>query len=255
MEFKWIIRQHDIDTLASFVNKHKENYFVKNRIRRNLSETIPSFSKSEFWKWMVACLLTTQQRSGPKSKISQFLATKPFPLDYDFCRESNNLEKESYDVLVNFGGIRRTNKISDEIKSNFDWLINNGWQKIFIIAEKLVAARKLKPSSENIKTEREACLLAQDLKGIGPKQSRNLWQSLGLTRFEIPLDSRIIKWLNKNKFPFALAASGLSDENYYQLLMDGIQKWCLGSDILPCVLDAAIFSSFDEEWPEDLDIW
>jgi len=255
MEFKWLISQEDIDTLVSFVNKHSENSFVKSRIRRNLSDDIPDFSKPEFWKWLIVCLLTTQQRSGPKSKIFQFLNTNPFPLNYHFCRESKDLEKDSYDVLTNFGGIRRTSKVSNEVNSNLKWLEDNGWQKILIIAEKLIAVRKQKPTSGNIKIEREACLIAQDLKGIGPKQSRNLWQTLGLTRFEIPLDSRIIKWLNKNKFPFVLSASGLSDGNYYHLLMDGIQNWCLESDVLPCVLDAAIFSSFDEEWPEDLEIW
>jgi len=261
MEFKWIIDKEDVQRLNDFVNKHKENNFVKNRIRRNLSNSIPQFSKSEFWKWMVACLLTTQQRSGPNSQISKLLITNPFPLNYDFCKKSDNLQADVYNILTKFGGIRRTNKISDEIKLNFNWLENNGWDKVIKASERLMDARKQKPSSDCIKVEREACLLIQNrkgiggLKGIGPKQSRNLWQALGLTRFEIPIDSRIIKWLNQNKFPFTLSASGLSDENYYQLLMSGIQKWCLESDIMPCVLDAVIFSSYDEEWPEDYELW
>src|SRR3712207_8726784 len=34
------------------------------------------------------------------------------------------------------------------------------------------------------------------LKGFGPKQSRNLLQGLGLTRYEIPIDIRITRWFN-----------------------------------------------------------
>ena len=110
-------------------------------------------------------------------------------------------------------------------------------------------------NSSITKLKKTACLTVQNLKGFGPKQSRNLWQSLGLTRYEIPIDSRIVKWLNYNEFPFTLSASGLSDENYYQFIMDSIQKWCLEADIIPCVLDGAIFSSYDEEWPEDYELW
>jgi hypothetical protein len=32
-------------------------------------------------------------------------------------------------------------------------------------------------------------------KGVGPTQARNLLQSLGLTWYEIPLDSRVVRWL------------------------------------------------------------
>src|SRR3989344_722242 len=255
MKFRWIITKQDIKSLNNFVNIHRKNNFVKNGIERNLSDKIPPFSKSKFWKWMVACLLTTQQRSGPNSKISKFMITDPFPLSYELCQKYKNVEEESHKCLTKFGGIRRTNKISGEIKFNYYWLENGGWGKILEISEKLIKIRKQKPSSESIKIERVACLLVQDLKGIGPKQSRNLWQSLGLTRFEIPLDSRVIKWLNKNNFPFILSASGLADENYYLLLMNGIQKLCLESRILPCVLDACIFSSYDTgEWPEDYEL-
>jgi len=91
MEFQWIIKNKDVSLLKDFVRRHQNNNFVKNRIKRNLSDEIPKFSKEEFWKWMLACLLTTQQRSGPNSKISKFLITKPFPLGYRYCKESPSL--------------------------------------------------------------------------------------------------------------------------------------------------------------------
>lgn len=255
MDFQWIINNEDVKLLKDFVSKHKGNNFVKGRIKRNLSDSSLKFSRDEFWKRMIACLLTTQQRSGPNSNISRFLKSSSLILDYNYCKISNNLEKEVYEVLTKFGGIRRTNSISEEVQFNFNWLEDTGWEKITEISKKLIELREQKPNLDNIQIERVACLLVQNLKGIGPKQSRNLWQSLGLTRYEIPIDSRVIKWLNNNKFPFVLSASGLSDENYYQLLMDGIQKWCLKSEIFPCVLDAVIFSSYDPEWPENYDLW
>ena len=58
-----------------------------------------------------------------------------------------------------------------------------------------------------------------------------------------------------NGFAFILSASGLSDERYYRLVMDGVQKGCLESGVYPCVLDASIFSSYDEEWPEEYELW
>jgi len=87
--------------------------------------------------------------------------------------------------------------------------------------------------------------IAANLKGFGPKQSRNLLQWLGLSRYEIPLDSRITKWLNEFGFPVKLSATALQDINYYNFVSDGFQKLAKTADIYPCVLDAIIFASYD----------
>jgi len=85
------------------------------------------------------------------------------------------------------------------------------------------------------------------LKGFGPKQSRNLLQSLGVTKYEVPIDSRITKWLNDFVgFPMYLSATALGDLSYYKFVSEGFRELCAASDIYPCVLDAAIFSSFDD---------
>ena len=95
-------------------------------------------------------------------------------------------------------------------------------------------------------TENEvADYIDRELKGFGPKQARNLLQGLGLTRYEIPIDSRITKWLNGIGFPVHLSSGGLSDRNYYKFVMEGIFQLCSASDVYPCVFDAAVFSSFD----------
>ena len=97
-----------------------------------------------------------------------------------------------------------------------------------------------------LETETEAAdLIDHRLKGFGPKQSRNLLQSLGLTKYEVPIDSRITRWLNDFGFPVKLSATALSDLDYYKFVSEGFRELCDACGIYPCVLDAAIFSSFD----------
>jgi thermostable 8-oxoguanine DNA glycosylase len=81
--------------------------------------------------------------------------------------------------------------------------------------------------------------------GFGPKQARNFLQALGLTRYEIPIDSRVTDWLNRNGFPLELTAAALADRNYYLFILDAIQRLCEKAEIFPCLLDAAIFSAAD----------
>ena len=106
-------------------------------------------------------------------------------------------------------------------------------------------------------TERQAVrFIDEHFQGFGPKQSRNLLQGLKLSRFEIPIDSRITKWLNDFGFPVKLTASALSDQNYFEFVSDGFQRLAEACGIPPCVLDAAIFSSFDGDgWTEENVVW
>ncbi len=251
MEFKYIITDEDIKKVVEFV-KEQDNTFVKGRIKKNVSEQPLKLDKNEFWDWLVSCLLTTQQRSGPNSHITKFISLKPFPLSYEVCKKSDNIESTAYKILSSFGGIRMTTKISEQIKTNFEMLETGMWTEVLELGEKLIKSRN-KPEQKAI--EREACIFVQKLNGVGPKQSRNLWQALGMTRYEIPIDSRIIKWLNKNGFPFKLSPIGLQDEYYYELILDGLQELCQKANVYPCVLDGAIFSSYDEEWPEENTVW
>jgi thermostable 8-oxoguanine DNA glycosylase len=249
MKLSWQIEDSDIQKVKSFYDAHKNNAFVLNRIERNVKKVLPQFSKELFWEAMISCLITTQQRSGPNSSVTKFICTKPFPLNYSKCKTSNNLQKTVEETITAFGGLRRGKTIGEEVESNFKWLQNGGWDIINEIVENM-------SKNQSIETERKSAeIIIDNLKGFGPKQSRNLLQSLGLTKFEIPVDSRITKWLTTFGFPVKLSATALSDKNYYNFVLDGFQKFCEASDIFPCTMDAAIFSSFDEEWPEDKLVW
>lgn len=245
MKLIWQVEDNDINKIKTFYEASKNKAFVLNRIERNIKKVNPQFSKDIFWEAMVSCLLTTQQRSGPNSAITRFTFTTPFPLDYSTCESSTVLNKYAESVLTNFGGIRRAKTISEEIQSNLGWLENGGWDTINEMVKRLT-------DSQTAETERNSAkIIIDNLKGFGPKQSRNLLQALGLTKFEIPIDSRITKWLTLFGFPIKLSATALADENYYNFVQDGFQKICEVCDIYPCVMDAVIFSSFDDEWPED----
>ena len=145
--------------------------------------------------------------------------------------------------------MRRGKTIGEEVEFNFKWLENGGWRIVREIVEDMT-------KNQTTETERKSAeLIIDNLKGFGPKQSRNLLQSLGLTKIEIPVDSRIIKWLTAFGFPLKLSATALSDKNYYNFVLVGFQRICEACDIFPCVMDAAIFSSFDEDWPKDKLVW
>ena len=56
-------------------------------------------------------------------------------------------------------------------------------------------------------------------------------------------------------FPIRLSSNPLSAKNYYNFILDGFQALCRECKVLPYVMDAAIFSSYDDEWSEDRLIW
>jgi hypothetical protein len=231
MKFIWQIQPEDIEKVRTFVNARLNDTEVQERIAKNLCKDKPPISEEQFWQCMVSCLLTTQQKAGPKSRVTAFIEQIPFPLRYDLCMShQDDLLDFAQDLLTKFGGLRRTRHIAVEISANLAALEENGgWRGL-----------------QTQDAERTVAHSIDEFHGFGPKQSRNLLQWLGLTRFEIPIDSRVTKWLNKEfEFPINLSATALADLNYYEFVLDAVQQLCREAGILPCVLDAAIFSSFD----------
>lgn len=243
----WEVDDWQVQLTANFYNLHKDNVFVRKRDRRNVQKIGLDFSKEFVWKSLISCLLTSQQKSGPTSKVAQFLRTDPFSFSLQFCLDNlAQLDTVAQTILSEFGGLRFTKKISQQIKVNLQRIVDNEW---FILRE----ITKQEVTIEDKYWEQSlADTIQKQVKGCGPKQSRNFLQILGITKYEIPIDSRITGWLNKNNFPIHLVAGGLSDPHYYQFISDGIQHLCKQANIYPCLLDAAIFSSYDKgEWTEE----
>ena len=241
MKIEWRIEPEDIRRVSEFYEQHQTAPLVTGRINRNLSDNRQLPTKDELWHHIVACLLTTQQRSGPTSSVAKFIESEPFPLSLSECVSRKNLVSFTKQIISKFGGLRRSNKIADEIKVNLRYLRKDGWDETF---EKLGL---LQTHASRLEEREVAEFIDLKFKGFGPKQSRNLLQWLGLSRFEIPIDSRITKWLNEFGFPVTLNSTALADAHYYNFVSDGIQTLCSACGIMPCLLDSAIFVSFDRE--------
>ncbi len=247
MKIDWQVDPRDVDRIQKFVNEYLDDGFVRNRISRNLADTKQKVGKEEFWKKMISARLTTRQKSSPDSPVPQFIRTEPFPLRYEVVKKQQSVEDFIVRTLTAHGGILDYNKIGNEMNSNFHELEQEGqWEETLNQVNKLLI-------SDDKMLERQIAKYVDDLlTGFGPKQSRNLLQSLGLTRYEIPIDTRVIKFLNKFGFPFELNKPDLSNPVFYECVLDGIQVLCAASNIYPCVLDAAMFVSFDKDgWSED----
>jgi len=203
MKIVWQIDADDISKVKEFFDQHKNNAFVENRIKTNLRNDKLPVTVELFWKVMISCLLTTQQRSGPDTPVTRFISIDPFPLDYEVCRRQAEPAVFVTGILREFGGLRRSTTIGREAEENLAYLENGGWLATFSFLEQV-------RQNSCPETERQAVRFIDDhFQGFGPKQSRNLLQGLKLSRFEIPIDSRITKWLNDFGFPVKLTASAL----------------------------------------------
>lgn len=244
MNINWNISQADIDKVKKVIAEN-ENAFLQARQLRNVEKQNIRIDKDKVLKTMIMCLLTSQQRSGPNSSVGQFLRLDPFPVTIEKLTTANNVEEFIKDTLQQNGLTRYVNRISSFFASNYGKIVERNWTLIKDLEE-------LKLSDSKIKERNIADNLANDFNGFGPKQSRNFLQALGLTKYEIPIDSRITTWLNDFGFPVALTSSPLGDKGYYHFVSDGIQELCEKAEIYPCILDAAIFSSFDnDEWTDE----
>lgn len=244
MKINWNISQTDIEIVKKVIADNK-NSFLQARQLRNVEKQNIVIDKDRVIKVMIMCLLTSQQRSGPNSAVGQFLTLDPFPITIEKLTTTDNVKDFIKATLQQHGLNRFINNVSFFFDSNYRKIEEKKWTLISELEELINVDSKNK---ERIIADK----LANDFKGFGPKQSRNFLQALGLTKYEIPIDSRITTWLNDFGFPLKLTASSLGDNGYYHFVSDGIQELCEKAGVYPCILDVAIFSSFDNnQWTDE----
>ncbi|MDO9324010.1 MAG: hypothetical protein Q7T80_03535 [Methanoregula sp.] len=211
---------------------------------------------------MFDCLLSTRQKSGPNSPIAIFQNQKPYPLTYEICVQQSDVEDFIRNQIGTNPSIQYKNKIANFATHNLKWLeTDGGWEKLDRWLLPLKEQRKTKPHLSHKSFEREvANNFNFYFKGIGPKQSRNYLQLLGLTRYEIPIDSRFVNWIIANQFPLYLDGlhigslerniinTRLSTPFWYDSILDKLQELSSKCNILPVELDGCVFASFDKEW-------
>lgn len=251
MELVWQMSAADINRVRTFLSTAARDPLVEARVATNLATTKATLSRAGFWHALVGCLLTTQQKSGPDGAVARFIRARPFPLSYGLCCSQSAVDAFVTTTLSDFGGIRRSTRIGNELGANLGTLEDGRWDEV------LERVNSLLPEATQEQEFRVAEYLDELLMGLGPKQSRNLLQGVGFTRYEIPIDSRITKWLNQFGFPIHLSAVALADRHYYRFVSTGIQQLCTAAGAFPCILDAAIFASFDRgQWnKENTESW
>ncbi len=225
--------------MLTLVESRRSDKLFLEREQRNVHGPAPCFDREWFWQVLLGCLLTTRQKSTEGKPVDRFLKLKPFPLGLDKC--SDDIEDVIITTLTAFRGIRMAPTIARRAKLNYEKLNLGEWASVETQFQKLASQRNRPPRRDDITIERQAAHFAGDLfVGIGPKQSRNLWQWLGLTRYEIPLDSRVCEWINNN-LSEEIDVSRLSNHRYYDSVLNYLQSLCDQAGALPCIFDAAAF--------------
>lgn len=228
----------ETEVFREAVERCKEDHFFVERLECNVDGAIQPELKENFWLELVMALLSSQQRSAPQSPVESFRLRNPFPLSLEAYASLRDDEVES--ALSNF---RFHHRITKQLRDNYEWLFGkgDGWSMLAPQLQGLLIQRNEATDPSHKALEQTASrLLAEHLEGIGPKQSRNLLQSIGLTRYEIPIDSRVVGWLREN-LGWRVFAQELSNEESYEDLLDRIQASCEMAGVLPTVFDAAAF--------------
>ena len=244
VHIRWNVTKRDVKRVKKLVAKQARDPLVIRRAERTKSvELRSSISKRKFWRTMIHARLTTQQRSGRDTPIHNFVNQPHFPLEFETVCSKKNPDKFIAKTLKKWGGIRFYNEIGKDLSKNLLSLKSNKWKTIKTKMRSLRDPRKATKRRER----RVASYIQQTFDGFGPKQSRNLLQMLGLTCHEVPIDSRLVKWLNNNtSFPIKLTAKFLAKKKRYEVVLDEVQKLCGKAKVSPCIFDAAVFVSQGE---------
>ena len=249
MTFQWQFTQQDKDLVHELLKKHKGNRLLQYRVKVNLSEKRKTeVTKEIFWRNMIAMRLTAQQSSDPGSYVDEFNKKNPYPLAYETVAQvaqQEDISKFVTDTIKEHKAHYRAPTIGRQTAQNYYRLTEWGmWEGLLKQVNRLTTLQS-KEVERSIATYLDFILV-----GISHKQSRNILQELGLTRYEIPIDSRVLNWLrDKTSFPeeqYLYHRDRMSNQNAYESLLDEIQRLCEACNEYPCLVDAAIFVDADK---------
>lgn len=217
MDFLWQVSESDIANVRSLLTTEQGHPWVKDRFDRNLHYPKAEITRPYFWEALVSMRCTTMAASGEDSAVANFQGLRPFPLSLERVQAEPAGAREQWMHFVlreHKVGTHRM-KIASDLAWNFAMLEEDGWPALLEKCNSLLLPSE--PSAERVVAD----FLASRLRGIGPKQARNILQDLGLVRFEIPIDTRVMRWLNDGKvLPFTVTAQALSDPYYYHFILE-----------------------------------
>lgn len=258
MPLVWEISDNDVVITQNFIKRYIKCDNAQKRFVDNVALPAPIVKKEIMWEVMFDCLLSSMQQSGPISPISKFLNTKPFPLPLSTCQSVQHLDSFVENTLLEHNCKRFRKQIGISSEKNFEFFFGNKWNEFKNILTPLCQARNRIPQmSDKINERIVSHWLNESFRGFGPKQSRNYIQLLGISRYEIPIDSRFVNWLIDCNFPIFINGNNLQEIErkrlntllsvpyWYDLILDKIQELSMRSNTLPCLLDGCVFGSFD----------
>jgi hypothetical protein len=161
----------DAAAVRNLVERSRDTDFFRDRRVRNVAPPPPNFSRAEFWRVLVGCLLTTQQRSTKGSVVDRFLEIDTFLLALNICEKQPSVRRFVSTTLESFGGIRRGITISNQAEENWNRLEAGLWKEAEEWFARLRQQRSRQPQNEDRVLEREAAHWA-DKSFAGLDQSR-----------------------------------------------------------------------------------
>lgn len=241
--------QHELD-------EQETNPFVAVRRARNVEGDPPEVTRDRIWYAHLIGIMTTRQASGPDSAVGKFMRHQRTDLSPAACRAAPDTEQHVVQTLqASPYGVSYHSRIGKACATNLALLDRNsgeGWTELERALDRLVQQRRANPSPSHARAEREVAellddqLLGEGLHYIGQKQARNMLQVLGLTRYELPLDSRVNEWASEHfDLPPFFADHSLSE--YYAVGVNLMQTACAEAGVLPCIFDAAAFTDADTD--------
>jgi thermostable 8-oxoguanine DNA glycosylase len=235
MELIWKLSDSDISKVRDYVGK-KKNQKVERVIAQNINHIDRTIDKDSLLRSMFICLLASETDSYPESKIEPLLKKKPYLLNYQYLFKVQNIEALFQEIFQTFGITKYVKKVPGFFTTNFDVLEETDWDLELEIKRSI--EHELTKSDER----KLADMVDRSFKGFGSKEARSFLLALGVTKYEIPIDINLIKWLENFGFPIKFSKTALQDILFYHFVSDGIQRLCEISDIYPCVLYTSIIS-------------
>ena len=213
---------------------------MKPEIKKRLKIRKKCPNDQEIWNALVTGLVTSQQKSGENSQVNLFL-------DSIKNQEKFNLQKlcnrpELIKDIPNFCRLRFHDKIFNLMADSLEKYKNDHWKTVKLAFKVLI------DEPTNLTKEREVAIeLQRFFKGIGLKQSRNMLQLLHLSKFMIPLDSKVMRILKSmNHGESLVGTNALQDKIIYMEIENTINRLCKCLNVLPCYFDGVLFYHTDE---------
>lgn len=233
MKIDWNINEDDINKIVDFVNQQSGEHLA-NRIARNINFQGLLINKDTILHSLLYSLLLSNREQDNLLHIDTIVQSTRYNFQYLTIKDVPDIKSYVPEILKMHGLAIDLKKVPECFAYNFDLLESKNWTLLDMLIRKLCI-------KESRKAEREiADYIETMFKGFGATEARIFLQTLGLTKFEMPIDSVVSNWLNNFGFPVRLSPIALQDPDFYHFVSEGIQLLCKRADVYPCVLEAAI---------------